>query len=306
MTRDDEYLSSGAYAVNALNDEEARAYERALDESPELRQETDELSATATLLGLAAAPVQPPPSLKASLMAKLAETPQDAPAEPRASTPPIVADRGAAPEVVAAVPIDIAVAARATQQPAAADAQPVDAQPAYAQPAAPESPAAARATARWFTTPVGLLVAAAAAVALFVGGGVVGTSIIPGMSTTSQDASASSLAQIFSASDVQSTQTTVEGGGQATVVWSKSIGSAAIVAQGMPTLASSKTYEAWYINGSTGVATPAGTFVPGGDSTTWHVLSGTMTPGDTIGVTVEPAGGSQTPTTAPILAVTSA
>src|ERR1700710_1370158 len=90
MTRDDEYLSSGAYALNALSADEARAFERALAESPDLAYETDELSATATLLGLSSVPVEPPASLKASLMAKLSETAQDAAVAPRASTPTIV------------------------------------------------------------------------------------------------------------------------------------------------------------------------------------------------------------------------
>lgn len=282
MTRDDEYLSSGAYALNALSDEEARAFESAMGDSPELLTETDELTATATLLGLASAPIEPPASLKSSLMAKLAETAQDAPAPPRASAPPVV----------------VGVAEPRT----AADLETVPAPAVLAT----ASPATARANARWFTKPMGVLVAAAAAVALFVGGGVVSSALTSTAPQTSQDASASSLAQIFSAADVQSLHSSIDGGGQATVVWSKDVGSAAIVAQGMPTLASNKTYEAWYIDGSTGVATPAGTFVPGGDATTWHVLSGTMSTGDTIGVTVEPSGGSQTPTTTPILAVSSA
>ncbi|UFS59451.1 anti-sigma factor [Subtercola endophyticus] len=296
MTRDDEYLSSGAYALNAMTADELRAFERALAESPELQRETDELSATATLLGLATAPVEPPASLKASLMAKLAETAQDAPASPRASTPSSVAD----------------TEQTETHEISAGEGASV---PEYDIPSTPEiapasangsGSAAAKANARWFTKPMGVLVAAAAAVALFVGGGVVGNALTSSPPATSQDASASSLAQIFSAADVQSTHTSVEGGGQATVVWSNSVGSAAVVAQGMPSLPADKTYEAWYISGSSGVATPAGTFVPGGDATTWHVLSGSLTAGDTIGVTVEPAGGSQTPSTTPILAVSAA
>ncbi|GGF19153.1 anti-sigma factor [Subtercola lobariae] len=289
MTRDDEYLSSGAYAINALSADEARAFEQALAASPELADEADELSATATLLGLATAPVEPPASLKASLMAKLAETAQDAPASPRASTPPSAL--APSPSTTTS-----ALPAETSPEPLVAD------RPA----GVPLSPVAAKAQSRWFTRPMGVLVAAAAAVALFVGGGVVGNALTSNTPSTSQDASASSLAQIFSAADVKSTHSSIEGGGQATVVWSGKTGAAAIVAQGMPSLPSNKTYEAWFINGSTGVATPAGTFVPGGDATTWHVLSGTMTTGDTIGLTVEPAGGSQAPTTNPILAVSSA
>jgi anti-sigma-K factor RskA len=274
MTRDEEHLSSGAYALNALSPDEARAFEQASAASPELADETAEFSATATLLGLATAPVSPPDSLKASLMAKLAETAQDAPAPARASAPLDAPEFTPAPQ----------------QSPA---------QPALL-------PAAAAAQSRWFTRPMTILVAAAAAVALFVGGGVVGNSLTSNTPSTSEDASASSLAQIFSAADVQSAHSTIAGGGQATVIWSGKNGGAAIVAQGIPSLPSNKTYEAWFIDSDTGVATPAGTFVPGGDATTWHVLSGNMSAGDIIGLTVEPAGGSQAPTTTPILAVPSA
>ncbi|MCU1476621.1 MAG: hypothetical protein JWQ64_1314 [Subtercola sp.] len=189
------------------------------------------------------------------------------------------------------------------------EARPVEPAPAAASPSTPPgkalSPAAAAVQSRWFTRPMTILVAAAAAVALFVGGGVVGNALSSNAPSTSDDTSASSLAQIFSAADVQSTHSTVAGGGQATVVWSGKAGGAAIVAQGLPSLPSDKTYEAWFIDRATGVATPAGTFVPGGDATTWHVLSGTMSPGDTIGLTVEPANGSQAPTTTLILAVPS-
>jgi hypothetical protein len=38
-----------------------------------------------------------------------------------------------------------------------------------------------------------------------------------------------------------------------------------------------------------------------GSGTTWRILKGRFTPGDTVGVTVEPAGGSKQPTTAPIM-----
>jgi anti-sigma-K factor RskA len=57
-----------------------------------------------------------------------------------------------------------------------------------------------------------------------------------------------------------------------------------------------KTYEAWVIRGS--VALPAGVFEGGG--TVELELTQAAKPGDKIAVTVEPAGGSRKPTTAPI------
>jgi anti-sigma-K factor RskA len=57
-----------------------------------------------------------------------------------------------------------------------------------------------------------------------------------------------------------------------------------------------KTYEAWIIRGS--VALPAGVF-KGGGTVELH-LTRSAKPGDKIAVTIEPAGGSQQPTTTPI------
>jgi hypothetical protein len=44
-----------------------------------------------------------------------------------------------------------------------------------------------------------------------------------------------------------------------------------------------------------------------GDSgTSWRVLDGAMHGGDSIGLTVEPEGGSQTPSTKPVVQIVSA
>jgi anti-sigma-K factor RskA len=61
-----------------------------------------------------------------------------------------------------------------------------------------------------------------------------------------------------------------------------------------------KTYEAWVIRGK--VALPAGLFKGGG--TVNLKLTQNARPGDVIAVTVEPAGGTKTPTTTPIAAHT--
>jgi anti-sigma-K factor RskA len=72
----------------------------------------------------------------------------------------------------------------------------------------------------------------------------------------------------------------------------------------MAKLPSSLTYELWYIG--TDGAKPAGTFDVDGSATQSVVLAGKMSAGDSIGVTIEPAGGSKKPTTDPIAVVTTA
>jgi anti-sigma-K factor RskA len=110
------------------------------------------------------------------------------------------------------------------------------------------------------------------------------------------------LAAIYSAPDSQRAETSVASGGKATLVWSLALGKSALIVKGLDKLPSDKAYELWYIN-SKGEATRAG-LLTGSD--TWHVLDGKMTKGDTVGVTVEPSGGSHSPTTKPIVAIASA
>ncbi|MFF1878346.1 anti-sigma factor domain-containing protein [Leifsonia sp. NPDC058230] len=169
--------------------------------------------------------------------------------------------------------------------------------------AAPDArPAEATARARWFTRPIAIVAAAAAAVVIFIGGALLGSTIAGNNSFEVQQASA--LAAINAAPDAQRTTADVAGGGTATLVWSGSLGRSALIAKDLPSLPSDKTYELWYIRD--GKATAAGTMTPtSGDSATWRVLDGTISDGDTVGVTVEPRGGSEQPTTQPIVAIDS-
>ena len=161
--------------------------------------------------------------------------------------------------------------------------------------------AESKARARWFAKPVNAIIGVAAAVALIIGGGVAVQAINSGVT---QQQAANQLAAIQSADDAQSIKAPVASGGTATLVYAASLESAALIVDGMSTLPADKVYELWYINGDG--ARPAGTFTVGSDGKMWQVLDGTMKKGDTVGVTVEPHGGSQTPTTDPVLVVTTA
>lgn len=151
---------------------------------------------------------------------------------------------------------------------------------------------------RWYSRPVALVAAAAAAIVLVVGG-VVGAGLVASNVATSQQASA--YAAISSAPDAQRAVASVSTGGTATLVWSQSHHKSALVAKGMRSLPSGKTYELWYISQS-GTVASAGLFTPSGARTV-SILTGRMKAGDTIGITIEPAGGSTQPTTKPIVAI---
>lgn len=234
---------------------------------------------TAAQLALSAEPIEPRPELKAALFAKLADVPQ-LPAQ----------------DAVAQDVVEQDARAQDVSQPPVAPAP---------TPSIPTSstlgPAERAATRRWFQRPALILGAAAAAVVLFVGGAFVGSALSGNNSYTSQQASA--LAEINAASDVQRATAKVEGGGTATLVWSGALGRSALVANDLPQLPQGKTYELWYMRD--GQAIPAGTMEPEGAGSTWRVLAGDMAAGDTVGVTVEPRGGSDKPTSPPLVAIQS-
>jgi anti-sigma-K factor RskA len=68
---------------------------------------------------------------------------------------------------------------------------------------------------------------------------------------------------------------------------------------GLPALPASEVYELWLI-GERGVR-PAGLLPSAGGESTTPVLASGLEAGDKVGVTVEPAGGTTSPTTTPIV-----
>jgi anti-sigma-K factor RskA len=285
--RDELHLLTGAYALNALDETERAALEDYLTESEEARTEVTELLDTAVMLGLASPPVTPSPEFKANLMALIAATPQlgsgvvpqsekDATVTPLVAVPPLPAGAG--------------------------DAVPTsDVQASIREIAAgsTSSSAEARAQARWYRRPMTMLVAAAAAVALFAGGTLVGQQFTE---TNYQDAmaQAASLAELTAAPDVERSESSVSGGGTATLVWSESLQRSAMMFDSLPELAGDSVYQLWYIGDEGAVA--AGTFTASSEQD-WQMLEGSMGDASAVGMTVEPAGGSEQPTTNPIVLI---
>jgi anti-sigma-K factor RskA len=89
-------------------------------------------------------------------------------------------------------------------------------------------------------------------------------------------------------------------GGVATVVLAADRHELAVVTTGLPALPPGKVYQLWLI-GKT--ITSAGLLPPARAGQTPAVLATGVVKGDTLGLTVEPAGGSAQPTTTPILAL---
>jgi anti-sigma-K factor RskA len=90
-------------------------------------------------------------------------------------------------------------------------------------------------------------------------------------------------------------------GGVATVVLSAARHQLAVVTNGLPALPSGQVYQLWLIGKAK--TTSAGLLPPATAGETAPVLATGVVKGDTLGLTVEPAGGSAQPTTTPILAL---
>ncbi len=178
--------------------------------------------------------------------------------------------------------------------------RPVAVPAASSEPARPGGPVEERARRRWTLRPVSTVIAVAAAAALIFGGGIAVNAVIQGQQAT---ATASQIGRIQAAADYRRATADVSTGGTATLIWSASLKRSAIVMHGIDALPGGKTYELWYLDKAG--ATPAGTFDVSG-STQSIVLAGELKAGDTVGVTIEPSGGSRSPTTAPIAIVATA
>lgn len=284
--RDDAVDLAAGNALHTLTPREQERFDRLRAEHESVREEAAGFEETVAMLDLAAPPVQPSAALKNSLMAAIQNLPQASVTTPAAEEP-------SAP----VVPITSARAARSTEADAAVEAD----QPASAEtPAAmPQGAGAAerKAASRWRRGAVGMVVGAAAAVGLIFGG--VGLANTFGGGSITQTVA---LAEINAASDVQRAKVSMDDA-TATLVWSGELGKSALLVDGLGSLPSDKVYELWYIG--EGGPVSAGTF-SAANGTTWRVLDGAMSAGDKVGVTVEPQGGSEQPTTDPIMVIETA
>jgi anti-sigma-K factor RskA len=127
--------------------------------------------------------------------------------------------------------------------------------------------------------------------------GVAGTgTVIWHETTTSDQARLSAADRVLRADDAKRVNLTLDGGGSASVVRSVAEGKAVLIARDMPAAPSDRVYELW-------LQTPDGAMVPAGlmeGGSTTVVLEGDAADATAAGITVEPKGGSTTPTTAPI------
>ncbi|MGW2835417.1 anti-sigma factor [Streptomyces sp. NPDC001286] len=106
------------------------------------------------------------------------------------------------------------------------------------------------------------------------------------------------LTDVLTAPDVTVHSAKLTGGARAAVAVSRAQGRAVFTAQGLPPPGAGKTYELWYAF-ATGDLRPAG-LVPGGAHHTTHLLKDPLDQAVAVGITLEPARGSEQPTSKPL------
>ena len=267
-----------AYVLDALPPDEREVFEAFLDGSPTAAQEVAELLSVSAVLG-AVDTAAPAPGLRESVLSAVGRTRQ-LPRITRRSD-----------------------AERTPGQPVAG--QPVPAQPVPAQPVAAQ-PVAAQPVPVTRRRRAAVRVAAAFALAAVLVLGVVVSIQADRLAEARRETQAAqgalALSSITGQADLQTRTSAVASGGTATVLSSARAGRGVVLLAGVTTLATDKTYELWLIDAA-GKPRPVTTFAT--DNTTATVDFAGFRTGDSVGLSVEPAGGSPTgaPTTTPVLAV---
>jgi anti-sigma-K factor RskA len=259
MNNDDDIQNlSGAYAIDAVDDDERARFEAHLAKSPQTQDEVASLQAAAGELSTTT-PADPPPSLRESVLAQISSI---------RPLPPLTSQDSAGLELVAASEPSGSAAAASLDSRREERAR-------QARPALP--------LGRW-------LAGVAAAVVLVTGGLV----WHPWSSGTSQ-VQLTAAQQVLQSKDAERVQARI-GQATATVVRSPSLRRAVIVTADLPAAPTGRVYELWLQQGQRMVR--AG-LMPAGPGSTL-LLQGDAASAKAVGITIEPAGGSPTPTTAPI------
>ncbi|MFD9789367.1 anti-sigma factor domain-containing protein [Streptomyces sp. NPDC059070] len=243
MTTVDVHTLTGAYALDALLDDERAEFERHLAVCEACAREVDELRATAGRLGLATT-TSAPTGLKADVLRRIKNVRQE---PPRAASPP-----------------------------------PTTTQRAHR-----------RALTRY------ALAACLAAVVASAGIAVWQHQRADTARSQAQSAQRENqqLSEVLSAPDAKATSGRLAGRGTGTLVIARSRNKAVFVASGLARPPAGKVYQLWFDDA--GRMRPAGLMDPARSSEA-VLLSGPVDRASGMGITVEPAGGSTSPTSVPL------
>jgi anti-sigma-K factor RskA len=128
--------------------------------------------------------------------------------------------------------------------------------------------------------------------------------LVTQLSTRSQlqraQASNSAIAAVLAAPDARIETAPATVGGTVTAVMSLREHEAVVTTADVPSLPGTRVYQLWVMT-SSGAAKSAGLLTVTSAGSTEPVLASGVLPGDRLGITVEPAGGTAQPTTTPVV-----
>ncbi|MEW1952010.1 anti-sigma factor [Terrabacter sp. NPDC080008] len=287
---DDIHALSGAYAVDALDDAERARFERHLAHCSACQAEVDSLVAAASELSVLTE-VAPPASLRAKVLAEIATV---RPLPPLVPSGAESADDSAVDSAPANRPGAGAVGSGGAGAVPTAGAAGDSSERTHESTGAPGAgdELAARRSRRGggFTRGWRLVVAAATVAVLAIAGFTVWRQV-------EKDPQQALADQVLAAPDAARYAKRLPDGATATIVRSTSLQKAVLITSGMPQPPTGKVFQLW-LEDSTGHMTSAGLMPTGGDKVV--VLAGDATHSKAAGVTVEPPGGSDQPTSAPV------
>lgn len=270
-------LAAG-YALAALSPEDAQAFEQARIAHPEWAHHVEDALQSAALLADGVPAVSPPPSVRDALLARITGE--------------------AASEIEISTATGLLAAVQDTSASPSPDAAPPAGPRTDDQDAHPATTGAIAVVRRRWTR--GML-ALAASFVLLVALGFGAASVNEYLSRTPAQVA---LAAIEAAPDAASVTAEAADGGVVTARWSPSLEQAVVVTDGLPQLTDDQVFELWVLRGDD--VTSAGTFEPAPGGEAVALLEASFEQGDTIAMSVEPAGGSPTglPTSDPLVAIT--
>lgn len=254
------HLDTGALALGALPDDERPAIEEHIEGCDSCREELAGFRETVVRLAAVAAET-PPATLRRTVLAAIAVTPQLPPARP---SPPRDAT-AAAPKV------------HGTTAEAGVDGP---------------SPGAVGGTVRplrpWYRRPAGWIAAAAAAVV--IGGGVVAINQF-----REPEPLAQTPEQCVAAAADRTEVTPAAGGGG--VVYAPSCAAVTVDISGLPALPADRTYQLWALSEEQTAAPRSLGVLPQAATGQPQTVTESTRPGENaVAITAEPAGGSASPT----------
>jgi anti-sigma factor RsiW len=252
----------GAYAVDAIDEQERSAFELHLAECPECQAEVASLQEAATQLSLMSE-TAPPSSLRESVLAGIKTVRPLPPLEAQSRGP------------VAAGPVGGSTPT--ADAPTAAETNVVHLR-------------SRRRVTAWL--------ASAAAAAVLLVGGIAWSPWDNNSNGNGSGRTVSATEQVLEAKDAKRYEKVI-GGAKATIVRSVSLGKAVIIADHMPAAPDGKDFQLWLDQPNRGMVS-AGVMPHGSADTVTILLSGDAATATGAGITVEPAGGSTAPTTEPL------